>query len=54
MTCKKRNSFWVSFTSTGLLVQELVACRALALEADGSVHADVGAAAVVDHAFVQS
>lgn len=42
------------FTSTGLFVQELVACRALALEADRSVHADVGAAAIVDHALVQS
>lgn len=42
------------FTSTCLFVQELVASGALALEADRPVHADVGAAAVVDHTLVQS
>lgn len=40
------------FTSTCLLVQQLVAGWALALKPDRSVHADMGAAAVIDHTFI--
>lgn len=42
------------FTSTSLFVQQLVATGALALKAYWSVHADMRAAAVVDHALIQS
>lgn len=41
------------FTSTGFFVQQLVAGGALALKAYWSVHADMRAAAVVDHALIQ-
>lgn len=40
-------------TATGLLVQELVARRAGALEADLEVSADVGAAAIVVQTLIQ-
>lgn len=40
-------------TSTRLLVQQVVTGGALALKTDWSVHADVGASAVIDHALIQ-
>ena len=40
-------------TSTSLLVQQLVPSGTLALEADWSICADVGAAAVVYQALIQ-
>lgn len=41
-------------TATGLLVQELVACRARALKANLKVGADVGTAAIVVQTLVQA
>ena len=41
-------------TTTGLLVQELVACRARALKANLKVGTDVGTAAIVMQTLVQA
>lgn len=47
---------WVDrggLTTTGLLVQELEACRACALKADLEVSADVGTATIIVQTLVQ-
>lgn len=49
---KAEDAAFLSFTSTGLFVQEFVPGGTVAFVADPSVPADVGAAAVVVLAFV--
>lgn len=51
---KAEDAAFLSFTSTGLFVQEFVPGGTVAFVADPSVPADVGAAAVVVLAFIHA